>query len=321
MEQSFSLFNHSFSSFDQFEQATKGWDLNIKKLYKGKYSGSLLQIVNEKIIISDVEIGSGMEVNGAPMLGYKSFGIPKINVAPFFWRYKSLSDKTIQIYRSGSELFMINKYEMSAIDISVEENHFNRLCSELKYDNVQNIISKNEFVSCDLNLLRELQNRLAQLSRNVRIIDPKNYHLLKNEVNYEISTLLIKTLASVNSNSKIKEPFARAKAIKKIIELVENTPMESHSLAELSKAGDVSERTLQYLFKDKFGITPKWFIKTTKLNSIYKALKSSSAIETTINNIVNQYGFWHMGQFAKDYKSLFGELPSDTINNRIRKLN
>jgi len=30
--------------------------------------------------------------------------------------------------------------------------------------------------------------------------------------------------------------------------------------------------------------------------------------------IANQYGFWHMGQFAKDYNNLFGELPSETIN-------
>ena len=32
-----------------------------------------------------------------------------------------------------------------------------------------------------------------------------------------------------------------------------------------------------------------------------------------IRDIANRYGFWHMGQFAADYKKLFGELPSKTL--------
>ena len=28
----------------------------------------------------------------------------------------------------------------------------------------------------------------------------------------------------------------------------------------------------------------------------------------------NNWGFWHMGQFAKDYRRLFGELPSKTLH-------
>jgi len=29
--------------------------------------------------------------------------------------------------------------------------------------------------------------------------------------------------------------------------------------------------------------------------------------------VANAWGFWHMGQFARDYRRLFGELPSDTL--------
>ena len=30
-------------------------------------------------------------------------------------------------------------------------------------------------------------------------------------------------------------------------------------------------------------------------------------------DIANAWGFWHSGQFAADYKQLFGELPSTTL--------
>ncbi|NOR23809.1 MAG: helix-turn-helix domain-containing protein [Desulforhopalus sp.] len=30
-------------------------------------------------------------------------------------------------------------------------------------------------------------------------------------------------------------------------------------------------------------------------------------------DVSNVWGFWHMGQFAADYRNLFGELPSETL--------
>jgi hypothetical protein len=32
----------------------------------------------------------------------------------------------------------------------------------------------------------------------------------------------------------------------------------------------------------------------------------------SITDLANVHGFWHMGQFAADYRLLFGELPSKT---------
>jgi hypothetical protein len=37
-----------------------------------------------------------------------------------------------------------------------------------------------------------------------------------------------------------------------------------------------------------------------------------------IADVANRHAFWHMGQFAKYYKTMFGELPSETLKlNRI----
>ncbi len=37
-------------------------------------------------------------------------------------------------------------------------------------------------------------------------------------------------------------------------------------------------------------------------------------IDLVINHVSSHWGFWHSGQFASDYKKLFGELPSETVN-------
>ena len=55
------------------------------------------------------------------------------------------------------------------------------------------------------------------------------------------------------------------------------------------------------------------YVNYIKLNTIRKELKHADPIKAKIVDIANNWGFWHMGQFATDYKRLFGELPKETI--------
>jgi AraC family ethanolamine operon transcriptional activator len=38
-----------------------------------------------------------------------------------------------------------------------------------------------------------------------------------------------------------------------------------------------------------------------------------AAPESRVADIAIRWGFWHMGQFARDYRAMFGELPSETL--------
>ena len=43
----------------------------------------------------------------------------------------------------------------------------------------------------------------------------------------------------------------------------------------------------------------------------------ASASKMPIAEIANGWGFWHMGQFAADYRQHFGALPSETRGKRV----
>ena len=36
----------------------------------------------------------------------------------------------------------------------------------------------------------------------------------------------------------------------------------------------------------------------------------------TISDAANAWGYWHLGQFAADFRNMFGELPSKTLTSR-----
>lgn len=77
----------------------------------------------------------------------------------------------------------------------------------------------------------------------------------------------------------------------------------SHSLA--------SWKTLERGFLECFGISPKKYIIATRMVGARRALLAS-APDTRIADIANEWGFFHFGRFAADYKTMFGELPSET---------
>ena len=54
-------------------------------------------------------------------------------------------------------------------------------------------------------------------------------------------------------------------------------------------------------------------MKYYRLNAVRSALKRMDSAQVMVADIANEKGFWHMGQFAKDYRQMFGELPSDTL--------
>ncbi|HEY9641455.1 MAG TPA: helix-turn-helix domain-containing protein, partial [Coleofasciculaceae cyanobacterium] len=75
----------------------------------------------------------------------------------------------------------------------------------------------------------------------------------------------------------------------------------------------VSERTLRYGFQESFGMSPMAYLKIQRLNEVRRQLKASVANQTTVTAVAIRWGFWHMGQFAKDYKKMFAESPSETL--------
>ncbi|MFV2073945.1 MAG: helix-turn-helix domain-containing protein, partial [Thermoanaerobaculales bacterium] len=48
-----------------------------------------------------------------------------------------------------------------------------------------------------------------------------------------------------------------------------------------------------------------------------RALRSATQ-PTLVTDVANSWGFWHMGQFAADYRRQFGELPSETLRRASR---
>jgi AraC family transcriptional regulator, ethanolamine operon transcriptional activator len=84
-------------------------------------------------------------------------------------------------------------------------------------------------------------------------------------------------------------------------------------LTDLCRAARVSERTLEYAFREVMGMTPSAFLSRLRLHKVRQALLAAAPGKTTVSSEAMRWGFCHFGEFSKKYHDCFGELPSETL--------
>lgn len=113
-------------------------------------------------------------------------------------------------------------------------------------------------------------------------------------------------------DAKALKPARRSGLVKMGIDFVYANIRNDISAYDMAKALGVSYRVLSYAFRDSLGVSPYQYILTEKLHGVRRELKSESA--SVIQSCVS-FGFETPSRFARQYKRLFGELPSQTRAN------
>ncbi|MCU0976974.1 MAG: helix-turn-helix domain-containing protein [Steroidobacteraceae bacterium] len=84
-------------------------------------------------------------------------------------------------------------------------------------------------------------------------------------------------------------------------------------VTDLCKVAAVSERTLEYAFKEIMGLAPVTYLARLRLHRVREALLAAAPGSAAVSTEALKWGFWHLGEFSRAYKACFGELPSETL--------
>jgi AraC family ethanolamine operon transcriptional activator len=82
---------------------------------------------------------------------------------------------------------------------------------------------------------------------------------------------------------------------------------------ELCDALGVSASGLGEAFRAVFVVSPHRFLKLRRLHMVRAALRARGGPAPLVKAVALAHGFWHLGQFAHDYRAAFGEAPSETL--------
>lgn len=107
---------------------------------------------------------------------------------------------------------------------------------------------------------------------------------------------------------------ATPRAVRRAIAYVDSTPEASLvTVPELAAHAGVGIRALQAGFRQALETTPLGYLQDRRLTHARRELEAQDAASVTVAQIADRWGFAHHGRFSRDYRSRFGESPSQTL--------
>ena len=134
----------------------------------------------------------------------------------------------------------------------------------------------------------------------------------KSVFNLDLPTITARILSGESHQPKLSAPRFRAAALERALSIISEYDQMPVSVKALSILAGASWSTLERAFVDEFGIAPKAYTKIRRLVVVRSEMIKQGA-EATIRDVASRWGFWHLGNFAADYKKHFGELTSETL--------
>ena len=132
------------------------------------------------------------------------------------------------------------------------------------------------------------------------------------ELDEELPVRLITALAESSPQHYNQRLKSRQRGLHLAIEFIDEYCQYNPNIPDICDATGLSWRSLDRAFKESFGIGPKRYLLNLRLLNVRRQLKSAPS-NTRVADVANNLGFWHMGDFAREYRKMYCELPGKTL--------
>lgn len=291
-----------FGDLDEFHETIRDWDLLFRLLDSGGFQGRGIQYVSQNMLIGYVRFERALNQRGSTPVGFRTFVLPAASCGDFWWRGQQVTNSDLLVFPASNELSSASRRGFEVYTISLRMTYIESLYENLGLTTDWRGI---EVVQLDAQQMSELRN-LVEMAASSAGGDVFAHRLAEGLVIH----------ASCCRAGKRVHVRKRDLAVKRVVDYVDSVSAPDTRLTTLCRIAGVSERTLEYAFKDRYGISPNVFVKRWRLNTARRLLIRASPSEKTVASIYTGLGFLHPSQFASDYKQLFGETPSHTLARR-----
>jgi AraC-like DNA-binding protein len=103
--------------------------------------------------------------------------------------------------------------------------------------------------------------------------------------------------------------------VNRVVEWVRDHP-EVVRVAELARAFDLSERSLQRLLVRRTGLTPKWLLQRRRLHDAVERLKARAEPGATLATIAADLGYTDQAHFTADFRAVTGTTPGRFLDDQ-----
>jgi len=311
------LIKATFHDFDLYYESIHNWNLDFRLLSKNDFKAYLNMFSSQTFQLSRTSLSGKIEQQGLTPIGFRSIVIPVNYHDQYIWLNKKVNGSQLLIFPKNSVLDGVSFENFDVYVVSVEDSLLFQMLDNLGYNRAKELFNGDEQ---HLYLNQSFAIKFHQLAfgflQKMEKLESENLNYKFTQQEAFIDNLLAYLLRYIENSYQISKHSPQRKrdvALKNAIDLINNQPNEMPTVSHLCHVTNVSERTLEYAFLEKYQVTPKEYIKANRLNKVKSELILSKEQNTTISTLAAEHGFWHMGQFAADFRKQFGKLPSEFL--------
>ncbi|AXF85985.1 HTH-type transcriptional activator Btr [Ephemeroptericola cinctiostellae] len=299
---------------DEIAQGFTYWQARYEQLSKGKFIGSITECWINDVQIVEESLSQQIFMTGSARPHAVSIGVLSSFSEPAIWHGQAFGHHHIACMSQQEELELNVPGGTRMTSITIPFYIFPEFAQQDGAEGAQQLFNGQHAsflyhpaLAQDIRIkLQQIIGEISRFPQHFKSVDVQR--LLISELIGLVDAYISLAHPKVFSASTEK---AR-RVVKTAHAFIESHPDTAVSIVDLCKVTFTSRRTLQYCFEKIVGISPHAYLKMIRLNAVKRLLAKGSV---TVSEAAANWGFWHLSQFANDYKKAFGVLPSDTLKN------
>ncbi len=305
---------------DEHAAALDAWDQTYNQLSAGSFQGALQQIWLNRIHLFRERTNRAVAQSGLPCKDHFVFGVPLAMSDTALFGNQIVVPDSIFVFRATDGFSLRTPEFFDVVGIAVPEQDMLAAMGG-RFEGAAEALPGAPIVFLPPKpALAEFRGWLSSLFAPdglppPLLVDPMFRRALCETVVGQLASLLFDAV-----RVPLRSPSfpGRCRVVEQAVAFALSCGAEPVSVGELCAKAKVSRRLLNYCFQDVLNTNPVHYLKAVRLNGVRRELRRAEPGPGVIRDIAGRWGFWHFSRFAREYRSLFGELPSETLSaNRI----
>ncbi len=284
-----------------------GWDVEYQQVGQGAFEGTFSTASCGDLRVTQQYCNRELAARGVPPRGMMSVLLPSHAENRTFIQGRALGKNDAAVMAAGSEGLLKSPNNLQMCTVSASQAKVESYLWDYGRCELSSILS-----NCGVTPFpRRVVKDLIKTLRAVACSTSKTGECLALlEAEDQILHMICEGLCSQEYEVTVRD---RARYVSRARDYIDAHIGEVLRVGQIASEVNVSGRTLELAFREVLGVTVIEYIRSLRLSRARQLLISQPRSCNSVTEAAMQCGMLHFGYFSRDYKHLFGELPSQTL--------
>lgn len=306
------------ASPEEAERCFQPLDLQYLQLQRGQFGAQAHAVMLDDVGVGATRFDTAIRSRGRVISGSLIFNHVR-STAPAMMGHAPLHPACLTVSSLGDDRTIVTRAAVEALTIVVREARWKEVVRSLGAGPDAMVFPGLTAVQCAARALEELERKAWWVLRAAEAY-PDCFQRREIRRVAEIGLIWSLMVLLHHPTQQFEQPphaARRREAVASVETYVRNHLSDSLTLVDLCRISGLKVRALQYAFQEKYGISPMGYLKLKRLDKARRLLSRRDAPHLNVTAAALECGFWHLAQFAQDYRRMFGECPSQTLRAGI----